>query len=71
MRGSAEPIRRSFSPTTAIDVESIDDPWALKALLKAREEKMNTLEKRIEIAQVMLRSETLSQYLNYFGRSHL
>jgi len=44
---SAEPI----ASTPAIDFDSIDDPPALKALLKAREEKMRTLEKRIEIAQ--------------------
>ena len=45
--GSAEPIA-SYPP---IDFESIEDPAALQALLKAREEKMRTLEKRIEIAQ--------------------
>ena len=49
--GSAEPIRRPLSPSPAIDFDSIDDANALKALLKAREEKMRTLEKRIEIAQ--------------------
>jgi chromosome segregation ATPase len=49
--GSAEPIRRPLSPSPAIDFDSIDDVNALKALLKAREEKMRTLEKRIEIAQ--------------------
>jgi len=45
--GSAEPIA-SYPP---LDFESIEDPAALQALLKAREEKMRTLEKRIEIAQ--------------------
>jgi len=51
MRGSAEPMRRVPSPSPIIDFDSIDDPSALKALLKAREEKMRTLEKRVEIAQ--------------------
>ena len=50
--GSAEPMRqRPPSPSPAIDFDAIDDTNALKALLKAREEKMRTLEKRIEIAQ--------------------
>jgi len=50
--GSAEPMRqRPPSPSPAIDFDAIDDANALKALLKAREEKMRTLEKRIEIAQ--------------------
>ena len=44
-------MRRVPSPSPMIDFDSIDDPSALKALLKAREEKMRTLEKRVEIAQ--------------------
>jgi hypothetical protein len=45
---TAEPMEE---PSSAIDFEGIDNPHALKALLRAREEKMQTLEKRIQIAQ--------------------
>ena len=45
---TAEPMEE---PSSAIDFEGIDNPHALKALLRAREEKMQTLEKRIQISQ--------------------
>ena len=42
---------RAVSPSPQIDVDGINDVQALKALLKAREAKLATLDQRVQVAQ--------------------